>query len=148
MGFIAHLPGTPIDFYPKGHLCPKGHPAIGSSVVPVLEASWPPPTWAACGRWKSTACSSRAPANRPRPLPPRGGRWHDRPMVLSSPLQTFGYGSKFNRGFGLVNGCGSKPMGSHFWGGCTTHFSLVGVGMFTEGTIWLLTHGQLGKMPR
>ena len=45
------------------------------------------------------------------------------------------------------NGCGSKPMGSHVGvGEFTIHFrtSFSGwIGMFTGGTIWLLTHGQI-----
>ena len=39
---------------------------------------------------------------------------------------------------------GSKPM-VPFWGRCTTHlFYFSGwIGMFTGGTIWILTHGQM-----
>ena len=36
---------------------------------------------------------------------------------------------------GRPAGCGSKPMGSQSIS--------AGIGMFTGGTIWLLTHGQL-----
>ena len=39
-------------------------------------------------------------------------------------------------------GCGSKPM-VPFWGRCTTHFSLCWWGLFTGGTIWLLTRGHI-----
>ena len=43
------------------------------------------------------------------------------------------------------DGCGSKPMGSHFGVGAppTLVGILVGIGMFTGGTIWILTHGQI-----
>ena len=39
-----------------------------------------------------------------------------------------------------------KTNGIPFWDRCTTHFRtciLVGIGMFTGGTIWVLTHGHL-----
>ncbi|CAJ1350200.1 unnamed protein product [Effrenium voratum] len=39
-------------------------------------ASWPPPTWAACGRWKSTACSSREAQDHCRRVSGRGGGRH------------------------------------------------------------------------
>ena len=41
-------------------------------------------------------------------------------------------------------GCGSKPL-VPFWGRSTTHFSLffAGIGMFTGGTIWILTHTHM-----
>ena len=44
------------------------------------------------------------------------------------------------------NVCGSKPVVPFGVGEFTTHFLvfiLVGIGMFTGGTIWLLTHGQM-----
>ena len=40
---------------------------------------------------------------------------------------------------------GSKPM-VPFWGRCTTHFRTYfsgWIGIFTGGTIWILTHGDL-----
>ena len=53
---------------------------------------------------------------------------------------------------GVTFGCGSKAMGSHFGMGeftahVRTYFS-GWIGMFTEGTIWVLTHGRLNpKLP-
>ena len=41
-----------------------------------------------------------------------------------------------------------KANGIPFWDRCTTHFSLLGIGMFTGGTIWVLTHGHMPPMPR
>ena len=45
------------------------------------------------------------------------------------------------------NGTGSKTMGYHFGVGAPPILEpiLVGIGMFTRATIWLLTHGQLGR---
>ena len=45
----------------------------------------------------------------------------------------------------LENGSGSKPMGSHFGVGALPilEIILVGIGMFTGGTLWVLTHGQM-----
>ena len=46
------------------------------------------------------------------------------------------------------NGHGSKPM-VPVWDRCTAHFSLfylLGIGMFTGGTIWIWTHGPM-SMP-
>ena len=42
-----------------------------------------------------------------------------------------------------ANSSGSKAM-VPFWGRCTTHFRTYfsGIGRFTGGTIWILTHGQ------
>ena len=38
-----------------------------------------------------------------------------------------------------------KTNGIPFWGRCTTHLKsiLVGIGMFTGNTIWILTHGHV-----
>ena len=43
-------------------------------------------------------------------------------------------------------GRGSTPM-VPFWGRCTTDFSRVGIGLFTGGTIWPLTHGHVPTLP-
>ena len=48
-------------------------------------------------------------------------------------------------------GCGSKPVGSHFGvGEFTTHFRTYfggWIGMFTGGTIWVLTYGRFDVDP-
>ena len=49
-----------------------------------------------------------------------------------------------------TSGCGSKPiMGSHFGVGAPPILEpiLAGIGMFTGGTIWILTHGQVSQGP-
>ena len=48
-----------------------------------------------------------------------------------------------------TNGCGSKPIGSHFEVGAPPILEpiLVGIGMFTKNKIWLLTHGQIRQVP-
>ena len=48
---------------------------------------------------------------------------------------------EISRAFGVTQS-GSKPM-VPFWGRCTTH--LVENGMFTGGTIWMLTHGHVDQ---
>ena len=62
------------------------------------------------------------------------------------PLITYLYSSRFEREATWLRL--SKPFWLiPFWlvGECTTHFRLycVGIGMFTGGTIWILTHGHL-----
>ena len=49
------------------------------------------------------------------------------------------------------HGCGSKPMGSHFWIGAPPFFRTYfsgWIGKFTGGTIWVLTHGHVFYMSR
>ena len=48
-------------------------------------------------------------------------------------------------GFDIRHGHGSKPMGSHFGLGAPPILEpiLVGIGMFTGGTIWVLTYGHI-----
>ena len=68
-------------------------------------------------------------------------------LQLHTIVEPFGLPTYANRGHERSLSVGQNQWYDFGVGEFTTHFGLflVGIGMFTGGTIWMLTHGHLGS---